>query len=96
MTVQSLRHFGSDPREPSIHELSPFRFEGNMIATRLCARHTDEGVWRARLLFARAGSDASAELETAEIFYALTQQELWQAVHDLREHHMRDLYRSLL
>lgn len=95
MTVQSLRHFGSDPREPSIHDLSPFRFEGNTIATRLCVRHAEDGVWRGRLLFTQADSD-SVELETAEIFYATNQQELWQAVHDLREHHLRDLYRSLL
>lgn len=96
MTVQSLRHFGNDPREPAVHELTPFRFEGTMIATRLCVRHAEDGVWRGRLLFGGGGEGQAAECETADIFCATTQQDLWQAVHNLREHHLRDLYRSLL
>jgi hypothetical protein len=32
---------------------------------------------------------------TADIFCALTEAEMWECVHDLREHHLRDLYRSV-
>ncbi len=94
MTVQTLRHHPHDPREPVIHELSPIRYEGMTILTRLSLRQTDDGMWRGRLLF--AASDDAPERETAEILRGASQQDLWQAVHDLREHHLRDLYRSLL
>ena len=33
---------------------------------------------------------------TADIFCATTENDLWQAVRDLREHHLRDLYRSVV
>jgi hypothetical protein len=59
-------------------------------------RHAEDGVWRGRLIFGGTGESGSVECETAEIFCAPTQQDLWQAVHNLREHHLRDLYRSLL
>jgi hypothetical protein len=32
---------------------------------------------------------------TADIFCAATESDLWQSVRDLREHHVRDLYRSI-
>jgi hypothetical protein len=40
--------------------------------------------------------DTEAERSTAEIFCATSEPELWQSVRDLRDHHLRDLYRSLL
>ena len=43
-----------------------------------------------------ATARASLERETAEIFRGESAQELWQSVSHLREHHVRDLYRSLL
>ena len=44
-----------------------------------------------RLTRARPGALAA----TAEIFCAVTEAELWECVQDLREHHLRDLYRSV-
>jgi hypothetical protein len=64
-----------------------------MIAVRLAVRRTDDGIWRGRLHFAAANGEA--EHVTAEIFAATTEQDLWQAVRDLRDHHLRDLFRSL-
>ncbi len=40
--------------------------------------------------------DTEAERSTAEIFCAASEPDLWQSVRDLRDHHLRDLYRSLL
>ena len=40
--------------------------------------------------------DTEAERSTAEIFCAGSEQDLWQSVRDLRDHHLRALYRSLL
>jgi len=94
MTAQTLRHHPSDPREPVLHELPSLRFDGTQLSLTLSIRHAEDGMWRGRLLFAEPGSGATRE--TAEIFCATTQQDLWQSVRDLREHHLRDLYRSLL
>lgn len=94
MAAQTLRNPANDPREPAVHDLPPIRFEGASIGIRLSVRQCDDGMWRGRLLFADA--EAKAERETAEIFCGATQQDLWQSVRDLREHHFRDLYRSLL
>ncbi len=82
-----------DPAEPVLHDLAPIRYEGTPITVRLAVRRSEDGMWRARLHFAEAGGDA--ERVTAEIFCATTEQDLWQAVRDVREHHLRDLYRSL-
>jgi len=56
-------------------------------------RRSEDGIWRGRLHFFESG--AMDERVTAEIFCATSEQDLWQAVRDLREHHLRDLYRSL-
>ena len=45
-------------------------------------------------MFGAEGTEA--ERATAEIFCAVSEQDLWQSVRDLRDHHLRDLYRSLL
>jgi hypothetical protein len=45
-------------------------------------------------MFGAEGTEA--ERSSAEIFCAGTEQDLWQSVRDLRDHHLRDLYRSLL
>ena len=82
-----------DPSEPVLHDLAPLRYEGTALAVRLAVWRTDDGMWRGRLHFVEAGGDT--ERVTAEIFCATTEQDLWQAVRDLREHHLRDLYRSL-
>lgn len=46
------------------------------------------------MLFGAEGTEA--ERSSAEIFCATSEQDLWQSVRDLRDHHLRDLYRSLL
>jgi hypothetical protein len=35
-------------------------------------------------------------LATAEIFFGAMEPDLWDSVRDLRDHHIRDLYRSLI
>ena len=51
-------------------------------------------MWRGRILFGE--EDTEHERTTAEIFCATTEQDLWISVRDLRDHHLRDLYRSLI
>lgn len=51
-------------------------------------------MWRGRVHF--GAEDTEGERATAEIFCAASEQDLWQSVRDLRDHHLRDLYRSLL
>jgi hypothetical protein len=57
-------------------------------------RRAEDGVWRGRLLF--GSDDPQAARATAEILCGLSEADLWEAVRDLREHHIRDLYRSIL
>jgi hypothetical protein len=45
-------------------------------------------------MFGAEGTEA--ERSSAEIFCADAEQDLWQSVRDLRDHHLRDLYRSLI
>lgn len=93
MPLPQTRPVGPDPSEPALHDLAPIRYESTMIAVRLAVRRTDDGIWRARLHFVETPGEA--ERVTAEIFCATTEQDLWAAVRDLRDHHLRDLYRSL-
>lgn len=93
MAAQPLRNQTQDPREPVVHDLPPIRFEGTLVSIRLSVRHAEDGVWRGRLGF--LDTVAGAERESAEIFCGPSEQELWQSVRDLRDHHFRDLYRSL-
>lgn len=51
-------------------------------------------MWRGRIHF--GAEETEHERTTAEIFCAVSEQDLWLAVRDLRDHHLRDLYRSLL
>ena len=48
-------------------------------------------MWRGRLLF----GPPEAPVPTAEILCAASEADLWQAVHGLNVHHLRDLYRSV-
>jgi len=93
MPVPQVRSNLPDPSEPVLHDLQPVRYDGQFVAVRLAVRRSEDGIWRGRLQFAPAGE---AERVTAEIFCATSEQDLWQAVRDLREHHLRDLYRSLV
>jgi hypothetical protein len=56
-------------------------------------RRADDGAWRGRLRFSDSAS--SRERETVEIFCAGSEADLWESVRELRDHHIRDLYRSL-
>lgn len=92
MPVSQARSSLPDPSDPVLHELEPVRYDGQVVTVRLAVRRSEDGIWRGRLHFAPAGE---ADRATAEIFCATSEQDLWQAVRDLREHHLRDLFRSL-
>jgi hypothetical protein len=93
MPLPQVRPVAPELLEPLLHDLSPIRFDGHGVFVRLAVRRADDGIWRARLHFLEDGADS--ERITAEIFCATTEQDLWLAVRDLREFHLRDLYRSL-
>ena len=94
MPAQPARYSSPDFNEAVVHDLPPIRFDGQLIAIRLQVRRAEDGVWRGRILY--GAPDTEAERTTAEIFCAKSEQDLWQSVRDLRDHHLRDLYRSLL
>jgi len=94
MPVSQARSALPDPAEPVLHDLQPVRFDGALVAVRLAVRRSEDGIWRGRLHFLPSAGDP--ERATAEIFCATSEQDLWQAVRDLREHHLRDLFRSLV
>jgi hypothetical protein len=77
-----------------MHDLPSIRYDGQLVAIRLAVRRMDDGGFRGRVLF--GAPDTEAERTTAEIFCATSEPDLWQSVRDLRDHHLRDLYRSLL
>ena len=93
MPAQPARSSNSDQQDV-VHELPAIRFDGQLIAVRLVIRRTEDGVFRGRMMY--GAPDTEAERSTAEIFCATSEQDLWQSVRDLRDHHLRDLYRSLL
>lgn len=94
MALQTTaRPTARDSREPVNHELESFRFDGQTVHLCLILRRADDGAWRARLRFAEP--DSTRERETAEIFCAESEADLWESVRELRDHHLRDLYRSL-
>ncbi len=94
MPAPSVRYGQPDPSEPVVHELPPMRVGGGDVVMRLEVRRADDGSWRGRLLF--GVEETGNPLATAEIFCGTTETELWDSVRDLREHHLRDLYRSLV
>ena len=92
MAFAQVRPMAPEPSEPLLHDLPPIHFEGRSVAVKLAVRRTDDMIWRARLHFIDEGE---TERVTAEIFCATSEQDLWQAVRDLRDHNLRDLFRSL-
>jgi hypothetical protein len=94
MPAQPVRYSSAAPSDTVVHDLPPIRFDGQPIDIRLSLRRSDDGIWRGRILFGAEGTEA--ERTSAEIFCATSEQDLWQSVRDLRDHHLRDLYRSLL
>jgi hypothetical protein len=93
MSIPTLRPATREQREPSLHELEPLRGVQPPVSVHVAVRTDETGAWRGRLLFADAQGEHGRE--TAEIFCAPSEQELWQSVFNLRDHHLRDLYRSL-
>ena len=94
MPLPNVRPVAPESGEPLLHDLPPLKFEGHNVIVRLAVRRcAEDGVWRARLHFHDEAE--GNERITAEIFCATTEQDLWLAVRDLRDHHLRDLFRSL-
>jgi hypothetical protein len=94
MPGNPVRYGATDPSEPTIHDMPSLRFGADEVSVRIVVRRLEDGTWRARLLF--GDGDDRAVPATAEIFYGLSETELWESVTDLREHHLRDLYRSVV
>ncbi|MGH7519040.1 MAG: hypothetical protein ACREOC_16510 [Gemmatimonadales bacterium] len=94
MALQTVRPVTRDPREPTQHSLDPVRVAGQTINLFLTIRCDDDGAWRGRLRFLDE-ADPHRERRTAEIFCGASEQDLWMAVRQLGDHHIRDLYRSL-
>ena len=93
MNLQRTRSAPRDTRDPVLHDLPPLRIDGRVVAITLSLRQDEGSMWRGRLLF--ADEEAGSGRATAEIFCGVSEQDLWQSVHGMREHHLRDLYRSL-
>lgn len=93
MHAQPNRQYARDPREPLLFELDPIRCDGDSLHIRVQIHHADDGMWRGRMLF-RLGHEGE-ERATAEIFCGASERDLWESIQGLREHHLRDLYRSL-
>jgi hypothetical protein len=94
MALQTVRPPNRDPRAPTQYFLDPVHIAGLTIHLSLTIRCDDDGAWRGRLCFAD-DKRAGRERHTAEIFCGATEDDLWAAVRQLRDHHIRDLYRSL-
>ena len=91
--VDPARFGITNPAEPAVHDLAPFRFGDISVAVRVVIRKSDDGAWRGRLLFGPGAPEDA--VKTAEIFFAPTEADLWTDIHNLRTHHFQDLYRSL-
>jgi hypothetical protein len=94
MPANPVRYGVPNASDPQIHELPPLRYGTALVAVRVEVRRADDGTWRGRLMFQAAGSETAAS--TGEILCGASENELWESVRDLRDHHLRDLYRSLV
>jgi hypothetical protein len=92
MAENTVRYGLRNPTDPVLHDLPPFKYEGQLVPIQLEIRRCDDGIWRGRLIF---GGSEEGSRPTAEIFCAKTEADLWECVNDLRDHHVRDLYRSV-
>ena len=80
--------------EPVVHDLPLIPLGNQVVDLRLVIRRAEDATWRGKLVFDCGEGDEA--VSTAEIFCAATEPDLWESVRDLRDHHIRDLYRSLL
>ena len=93
MTVEPIRYGAVTTPEPTVHDLPPLKCDGTELVVRVVVSRPADGSWRGRILF---GSDELSSVPTtAEILYGSNETDFWHSVRDLREHHLRDLYRSL-
>jgi hypothetical protein len=93
MPGNPVRYGKSEPTEPVVHELSALKYGDDLIPVLLEVRRAEDGTWRGRLIFGH--TDDGASPATADILCATSEGDLWECLHDLREHHLRDLYRSV-
>lgn len=94
MPAQTLRTtLARDAHEPVLLDLPTITYAGQSLAIRLVLRLDEQRIWRGKLQFQAAEVDVPRE--TFEIFCGAREQDLWESVRSLREHHFRDLYRSL-
>ncbi|HWP37128.1 MAG TPA: hypothetical protein VNL18_06190 [Gemmatimonadales bacterium] len=94
MPANPLRYGALNPAEPAVHELPPIRYGTSLVPVRVEVRRSEDGTWRGRLLFGAVADDPL--VATGEILYGATDGDFWESVRDLRDHHLRDLYRSLI
>jgi hypothetical protein len=92
MTARPNRTSLPQDREPVQHELDPLRILESLVAIHLTVRRSTDGAWRGRLRFA---TPEAPDRETAEIFCADSEEELWRSVRSLGRHYLRALYLSL-
>jgi hypothetical protein len=93
MPANPVRYGIPNPADPTLHDLPFVRFGAALVGVQMEVRRAEDGTWRGRLLF--SGPNAPAPVMTGEILCGTTENELWDSVRDLRDHHLRDLYRSL-
>jgi hypothetical protein len=94
MPANPVRYGVANPAEPTVHDLPPIRFAASLVPVRVEIRRSEDGTWRGRLLFGAVGDESV--VSTGEILYGATDADFWESVRDLRDHHLRDLYRSLI
>jgi hypothetical protein len=93
MATHAVHNHSHNPQDPIIHDLDPIRIDGHDVSIRLIVCRAGDGSWQGRMQFSEP--ESGAEVETAEIFCGPSEKELWESVGHLREHHLRDLFRSL-
>jgi hypothetical protein len=93
MPANPVRYGVPNPTEPTIHDLAPVRIGAAIVGVQVEMRRAEDGSWRGRLLF--VSPDAPAPATTGEILCGATENELWESVRVLGDHHLRDLYRSV-
>jgi len=93
MSLLSARSPSRDPRDVREYDVDVVRLDGRAVALALLVRRDDDGTWRGRLQFTDQESEAART--TAEIFCGSLEDDVWHSLQGLREHHIRDLYRSL-
>lgn len=95
MSAEMARYRAAISNEPVEYNLSQFIYKGEPIAVSAVIRRNKDGSWRGRIVFGGSESDGGGGVSTAEILYAENEDDLWLCVRDLREHHLRDLYRAV-